>query len=87
MSTYKFFLQRLGNSDDAERFGEWGFGRFWERQWYPQLTNSWNALHAPIPEIKDEQSFIDNFQKMIDVWRANYKPPEPDPDGDDPDDG
>lgn len=73
MSTYKFFLQRLGNSSDAKTFGEWGFGPFWERQWYPSLTSSWNADHDPIPEIIDEQSFIDNFQKMIDVWRQSKK--------------
>ena len=68
MGWRKLFLRYLPDGE-VDDFGTWGFGASYNRQQFPAIVDRWNALHKSIPEIKDEDSFVQAVPKMIQIWR------------------
>lgn len=69
MSIYKLILRYIPNSTEAQQFGEWAFGQDYNAYQYPRIMDKWNERHESIPEIVDENTFVQYFPKLVEKWR------------------
>ncbi len=66
------FLRDLDNSQDAAGFCVWAFGEgYYECSDFLELMARWNSRHWTKLTLDSNGLIMDDFGKMIDVWRKH----------------
>jgi hypothetical protein len=72
MSSFCDLIVDITSEEEAERFGDWAFGKGRKVLDHPLLfLAAWNKNHGDVLELKEDGYIEIDLPLMVDLWRAN----------------